>query len=101
EVAKPMLGAALMGVLGIGYLLIARTQGLDASIPNFFGNGYPTIDALLEPSTFNPAQADADGRVANPLQTGEVVSTTLLMLVLLLVCKGVATALTLGSGGSG
>lgn len=101
EVAKPMLGAALMGVLGIGYLLIARTQGLDASIPNFFGNGYATIDALLEPSTFNPAQAGADGMVANPLQTGEVVSTTLLMLVLLLVCKALATALTLGTGGSG
>jgi len=101
EIAKPILGAALMGLLGIGYLLVARTQGLEASIPNFFGNGYETIDALLEPSTFNPAQAASDGTVANPLQTGQVVSTTLLMLTLLLICKGLATALTLGTGGSG
>jgi CIC family chloride channel protein len=101
EIAKPVVGALAMGVLGIGYVLVARTQGLDASIPNFFGNGYETIDALLEPSTFNPAAASEDGLVANELRTGQVVSTTLLMLALLLVCKGVATALTLGSGGSG
>ncbi|XOV75226.1 MAG: chloride channel protein [Phycisphaerales bacterium] len=101
EIAKPVVGALAMGVLGIGYVLVSRTQGLDASIPNFFGNGYETIDALLEPSTFNPAAASDDGLVANELRTGQMVSTTLLMLSLLLVCKGVATALTLGSGGSG
>lgn len=101
EIFKPILGAALMGILGIGYLLVARTQGLDASIPNFFGNGYETIDALLEPATFSEVVTTDDGSTANPLYTGQVVSTTLLMLALLLFCKGLATALTVGSGGSG
>jgi CIC family chloride channel protein len=101
EIAKPVLGAAAMGVLGIGYVLVARTQGLDASVPNFFGNGYETIDALLEPSTFNPMAIADDGIVANELRSGQVVSASLLMLTLLLVFKGAATALTLGSGGSG
>ncbi|MCR9217014.1 MAG: chloride channel protein [bacterium] len=99
-IAKPMLGALLLGVLGIGYLLFARTQGVEAQIPNFFGNGYETIEALLEPSTFGFGSASEAG-LSNPLMPGEIVSTSLLMLALLLICKILATCLTLGSGGSG
>lgn len=99
-IAKPMLGALLLGVLGIGYLLFARTQGVEAQIPNFFGNGYETIEALLEPSTFGFGSASEAG-LSSPLMPGEIVSTSLLMLALLLICKILATCLTLGSGGSG
>ncbi len=112
-IAKPVIGAALLGVLGIAYLLFAGMQGIDAKVPNFFGNGYDTIEALLEPGTYldpdhvieagahSAAAAGEVGSVSNPLLEGELVSTSILMLALLLVCKIVATCLTLGSGGSG
>ncbi|MFG0293935.1 MAG: chloride channel protein [Phycisphaerales bacterium JB050] len=112
-IVKPMLGAAMLGVLGIGYLLLVRTQGLHAEVPNFFGNGYETIEALLEPGTYLASEAVAEGTThaalvggeagvtSNPLMPGEIVSTSILMLGLLLFCKIVATCLTLGSGGSG
>ncbi len=82
----PVLGAMLLGVLGIGYVLIAPG---DAHRPPFFGNGYETIEQLLDPRGYTGEGVGALGAGA------------LGLVALLLVCKAGATALTLGSGGSG
>lgn len=98
-IIKPITGAALLGLLGIVFLLLANRDGAATSIPNFFGNGYATIIALLDPASY----AQATVIVADELGegTGIVVSTTMFMLLLLVVCKTVGTCFTLGSGGSG
>jgi CIC family chloride channel protein len=47
-VVKPMIGALLLGVLGIGFLFAEGLAGANTSptTPQFFGNGYGTIRAL-------------------------------------------------------
>ena len=119
---KPVLGAFLLGIVGIGYLGVAHAQGrTEAHVPNFFYNGYSTIETLLEPLTYDkdvvertphepayvePQPGDLEVNPggpaqANPLMEGEVLETGMLMLLLLMACKMVGTSLTLGSGGSG
>lgn len=108
---KPVCGALLLGVLGIAYLSVMRAQGHgEARVPNFFYNGYSTIETLLEPPTYDGAivkrVSDAGSMEpgtaqSNPLMEGEVLATGLVMLVALMGCKMLGTALTLGSGGSG
>jgi len=81
----PMVGAAMLGALGIFFLKVVghtNAQGAE-SVPPFFGNGYETIRTLLQPDYFT---------------TGYV---TIVLVALLLVCKAVATTLSLSSGGSG
>ncbi len=82
-IVMPVLGALLLGLLGIAYLTIV---GARAETPAFFGNGYETISALLEPRSYHE---------------GGAMHASLILLALLLVCKAMATTLTLGSGGSG
>ena len=84
-ILAPVLGAALLGGLGIFYLKVvghSEAQGADV-VPPFFGNGYETIRSLLAPETFGVDQM------------------ALLVVVMLLGGKALATCLTLGSGGSG
>jgi len=81
-IITPVIGALLIGLLGIAYLAMTSGQG---ETPRFFGNGYETIGALLEPRSYHDGGMHA----------------TVLLLALLLVCKAIATSLTLGSGGSG
>jgi len=90
---KPITGALLLSALGIVYLMIARQDGATgaaAHIPAFFGNGYPTIGGLLEPGSYALNASTAAG-----------LSVDLWLILLLVVMKGVATTLTLASGGSG
>jgi len=79
---KPVLGAALLGGLGIAFVGFTGTEG---DSPAFFGNGYETIRVLLDPARY----------------MGDDTGPLLVLLGLLLVCKAGATVLTLGSGGSG
>jgi CIC family chloride channel protein len=86
---RPVAGAALLGILGAIYLLVARQAGAvgeSARVPAFFANGYETIRHLLEPASYT-------GRDGLP--------TTLTLLAALLVFKLAGTIVTLGSGGSG
>ena len=87
-IVKPVTGAALLGVLGMAFLLI-QPDRITAEVPNFFGNGYETITALLSPELFNGVDGAA------------IVQTGTLMLLALVAFKALATCLTLGSGGSG
>ncbi|GAB4552789.1 MAG: chloride channel protein [Phycisphaerales bacterium] len=102
QLVKPVIGALLLGVLGIAFLQLGErgvvpqetAQGVRAygteAIPPFFGNGYETIRGLLDPSSFT-----GDALLAGGL------SVELWLLLLLVVCKCLATCFTLGSGGSG
>lgn len=90
---KPVSGAALLGLLGITYVLIVRAASSDGSlhpIPPFFGNGYETILELLNPEFYTGAEAG-----------GSIIPHALVVVALLVVLKAVATTFTLASGGSG
>ena len=92
-IIKPMIGAAIIGVVGVAYLMITQPGSSADQVPPFFANGYETIETLLEPSHYTTRDADIVEHVTIP--TG---FTLLAVLVLLKMC---ATAATLGSGGSG
>ena len=73
---KPVVGAVLLGLLGVVYLWLGDSQ----TAPPFFGNGYPAIESAISQDLF---------------ESGTV--------FLLVICglKVAATCLTLGFGGSG
>lgn len=93
KVLRPALGGAMLGILGVGYvMLFGWSRGLpkpfafaDYPMPAFFGDGYGVIRKLL----------DAD------LYTNAAVAPLLILVASLIVLKVVGTCLTLGSGGSG
>ncbi len=91
-ILKPVLGAMLLGVLGVAYI---STYGTGVSsggtaVPAFFGNGYETILELLDPARYG-------GRGL----AGLPVLASLWMVILLCACKALATTFTLGTKGSG
>jgi len=88
-IVMPVVGAALLGGLGLAYLWIEGLAHGHGAIPPFFGNGYPAIRALLDPGSFG---VEGDGLVLD---------TSLVMLAALVAFKALATCFTLGSGGSG
>jgi CIC family chloride channel protein len=86
---KPMFGAMLLGLLGVGYLVLAPYLGLRGeagTTPPFYSNGYGTIRYLLNPDSY---------------AGGTGLANAFVLLVLVLIGKCVATCFTLGSGGSG
>ena len=92
---KPVVGALLLGLLGIAFLAVSRAAGgPDTASPPFFGNGYETIRHLLDPASYLGTSGGL-GVVDGPI------STELWLLAALVVCKAIATCLTLGSGASG
>ena len=105
SIARPVIGAALLGILGLAYLAVLQAAGQSAAIPNFFGNGYETIRALLEPATFNPAELQprptAGSLAPHHPEPHFHAPTTVWLLLVLVAAKALATAFTLGSGGSG
>ncbi len=90
-VLRPVVGAFLLGLLGIAGLLLIRAAApgtvadQPGATPSFFGNGYETIRRLLEPAAY------AEG--AAWLAAAALIALTLF--------KILATTLTLGTGGSG
>ncbi|MEQ8769107.1 MAG: chloride channel protein [Phycisphaerales bacterium] len=94
-VLKPVLGALLLGLLGIAYLGagVPGVSPVAHPTPAFFGNGYETILTLLDPAQYGPASA-------NRVLGGSVLAAVWIA-VLLCACKAVATTFTLGTKGSG
>jgi CIC family chloride channel protein len=93
---RPALGGALLGVIGVLYVICFGWAMLhqpkpvdfhDYPMPAFFGDGYGAVQRLLSGAMYPPF-ADHRGQ---------------LILLLLFLCgaKIVGTCLTLGSGGSG
>ena len=92
-VLKPVLGALMLGLLGIlGMWAFANMSGSSilgnehASVPAFFGNGYSVIKHLLDPTSY---------------EMGQIAWSAIGVLGFLLVAKIFATTFTLASGGSG
>jgi len=88
----PVLGALGLGLLGIAGLRLTEALSqstlvpTDSPVPVFFGNGYPMITSLLDPTHYG---------------AGDISMAAILTLAMLMGAKIVATSLTLGSGGSG
>ena len=95
----PITGGLLLGALGVAWILLVRAAGgTDASnashIPSFFSNGYETIRWLLDPASYDTTfGASEHAAAALPL--------SIWLIGLLVLFKGLATSLTLASGGSG
>jgi chloride channel protein, CIC family len=87
-IIQPVTGAAILGLLGVGYVFIAQSAGSTEHVPSFFGNGYAAILSLLNPASY---AENADSLVP------------MLVWMLALVClfKALGTVATLASGGSG
>jgi CIC family chloride channel protein len=73
---KPVVGAGLLGIMGI----VVATQSEHAGVPAFFGNGYPLIHAAIQQ---------------------DVIKIGFWTLAAGAGLKVLATTFTLGSGGSG
>lgn len=87
-VFRPAVGAVALGMLGLGSLILVGGTGM----PEFYGNGYSVITELLKVDRYYVDEMHTTLRPA---------ATVLLMLVTLGVLKGLATCLTIGSGGAG
>ncbi len=96
-IVKPIAGAFLLGVLGLGYIALLGALGHAAEVPDFFGNGYETIEHLLEPASYLGAGLETPGPGFGVMAA----SPQLWLLALLVILKSAGTASTLGSGGSG
>ncbi len=79
-ILKPVIGAALLGIVGI--IMVKLMGGVK---PAIFGNGYNVISECIKSSTGE--------------ETG--LKPSIMVLIALLLMKTVATCFTLGSGGSG
>ena len=91
---KPAIGGVLLGGLGLIFFWLGfrHEPVVGHSPPTFFGNGYPVIEALLNPDSYLPSDHATVGTLRN---------ASLLLLGVTLLFKLLGTGLTLGSGGSG
>jgi len=87
-IVRPALGAAMLGMIGLGYLWFI--QG--GTVPAFYGNGYPVITSLTSLDYYYQDEAHT---ILKPA------TTLLVTLIALGTFKALATCLTIGSGGSG
>ncbi len=76
---KPVIGAVILGGMGVAFVVVAGSNGEFA--PHFYGNGYPLIQLAIDPKT--------------------IFTLSIPLLLVLGVLKILATCATLGSGGSG
>jgi len=88
-VLRPAIGAMFLGLLGLAALKLTASDTL--MVP-FYGNGYPTIKALLSSDMY---YEDVTHTILSPART------LFLFLVVLGLLKGLSTCLTIGSGGAG
>jgi len=95
-VLKPGIGGAMLGVMGVLYVIVFGRLFLRVTkpvpfsaypMPAFFGDGYGFIEQLLSPSYY--------------LHHGSAEEKLLVLLAFLCGLKILATCITLGSGGSG
>ncbi len=88
---KPIIGALALGAMGLLYQSIwggghSAEAGGSEGVPPFFGNGYQTIEQLIDPVSYG---------------AGDGLSITFVAMAALVAFKCVATTFTLASGGSG
>lgn len=95
---RPAAGALLSGVCGVALILLFRDDALvysrfmdDAYVP-IFSSGYPTILRAIDPTWYQHGAHQVNG---------QFVMLSMAFLSMVVIFKIIATALTLGSGGSG
>ncbi|MDX9911754.1 MAG: chloride channel protein [Phycisphaerales bacterium] len=88
-IVKPVIGALMLGVLGILFVLVTQREAPADVVPAFFGNGYDSITWLIQPATYLHGTPHEGLRLA------------IWTVALLMVCKAIATTFTLATGGSG
>jgi CIC family chloride channel protein len=87
---KPGIGGAMLGLIGLAYILIARPEN---NLPPFFSNGYPVItEQFLNPHFY------FEESITSSLKP---VGGLLAFLLVVTALKTVGTCVTIGSGGSG
>lgn len=91
---KPAIGGALLGVLGVIYVIAFDRAVPGYGQPAFFANGYHVIESLFNPDSYR-------GLSAAPSPGEPYASATLVFLITIAAFKFIGTVLTLGSGGSG
>jgi len=96
-VLKPVSGAVLLGLVGLGFLFLTSGSGQGTGIPPFFGNGYEAIRGFLDPANFRIVPGADSQSAVHSL----AFAPSIAMLLAVALFKGLATCLTLGSGGSG
>ena len=102
-IMRPVLGALLLGLLGITWAMLVRDTPAGARTPAFFGNGYGTIRWVIEPGSYAMTGGAGAEHISGMLNAGGGLGLpmTLAAVVLLTLFKVAGTACTLGSGGSG
>jgi len=85
---RPAMGGLMLGAMGLFFIVLFPAnatieQELGYHQPVFMGNGYPVIESLLNPGTYDAA------------------SLGIWLLFAIVLFKVVGTGLTIGSGGSG
>lgn len=99
---RPAMGALLLGLVAIAWVLVSGWMGGEARVPAFYGNGYETIRTIVDPATYvEPHATAASGQGALDAAHDFGLPLTVAILAALCLLKGVGTCLTLGSGGSG
>ncbi len=106
---KPAIGGALLGVLGIVLVLAYGGKVVPGyEPPAFFGNGYPVIEAFLDPVSYTAdapqaVEAKAEEQATQVLTRVRqpVAAASFALLGALLLLKLIGTTFTLASGGSG
>ena len=88
-VTRPMFGGLALGVLGLGFVAVYGHVFNTYEPPPFFGNGYPVIEHMMNPATYQ----GVSGITA--------VEISIAMVALAGLFKMIGTSLTLGSGGAG
>ncbi len=86
--ARPLLGAIILGLIGITAYWLSSSN----AFPEFYGNGYPNIKHLLDTATYLTNSDTGKLHDAMPFVSG---------LIMLALVKLVATSVTVGSGGAG
>ncbi|MFK7961381.1 MAG: chloride channel protein [Phycisphaerales bacterium] len=97
-IVRPAIGGLIVGMLGLAWILLRPGDAGSAHgpVPGFMGNGYPVIRDLMGIDFwYEPVMAEGDDPVLRPavMMIG--------FLVLIAAVKGVATCITIGSGGAG
>jgi CIC family chloride channel protein len=91
-IIKPVLGALGLGMLGVIFIGLFPAPLAAYKPPLFYANGYPVVQALFHPASYDGGAA-ADGALVMQVGLGLIVVT--------LLFKMLGTSLSLGSGGSG
>ncbi|QDU72462.1 chloride channel protein [Mucisphaera calidilacus] len=90
---RPAAGGLMLGVLGVIFVYAFSYPMQGHLAPLFFGNGYPVIESLLNPESYQD--------MTDQTASGPIMQAAWWLLFITLAFKILGTMLTICSGGSG